>query len=312
MKKSVVAFLKVMVQCSLLAARENYFSLGSESGELNWEQDLEGEVLVPPQANGRVIVVQMTNGAIHGLDFQSGEKLWLYKTSVPSLTLRGTSTPLIVQDIVYAGFSNGKLVAMDLLTGTSIWESSVFLPEGGTELEQVVDVDGNLLVEGERIFAASYQGKVASFYRQNGRALWKNNASNFLGLEKGLNQIYSVENDGSVIAYDLVTGEQTWVQETLKGRSLSAPATQKNYLVIGDEFGYIYWLNQNDGEIVASKYLGRGAVAGYHHWNIKGQRNEADDLKAYKVFAKPVTYNGVVYIQNRFGAIAAYQLEEQD
>lgn len=288
------------------------FALNSETGEDLWQQELEGEVLVPPQGNGRLAVVQMANGTLHGLDFRSGEKKWVYKTSVPSLTLRGTSIPVIEKERVYAGFANGKLVALNILTGTAIWESNIYLPEGGTELERVIDVDGNIVIDGERIFAATYQGKVVSLYKQNGRPLWKNNASNYLGLEKGLNQIYSVEDNGLVNAYNLESGELLWSQDKLQGRLLSAPSTHGNYLVLGDATGYVYWLRQKDGELVSKEYLGRSSIADYHHWNAKGLRNKANKPQEFRIFSKPVTHNGLVFIQNQFGAIAAYKLEEQE
>ena len=58
----------------LLANSEGkVFALNSETGETVWEQELVGEVLVPPQGNGRFVVVQLANGVIQGLDFKSGE-----------------------------------------------------------------------------------------------------------------------------------------------------------------------------------------------------------------------------------------------
>jgi outer membrane protein assembly factor BamB len=164
----------------LASTQGKVISLNSDTGEIVWEQELVGEVLVPPQGNGRFVIVQMAHGAIEALDFRTGEKKWSYKTPVPALTLRGTSTPVIDQEIVYVGFANGKVAALDIVSGTALWEMNVYLPEGGTELEQVVDVDGNLLVDTQRLYAASYQGKVVAFYKKNGRPLWKNDASNYL------------------------------------------------------------------------------------------------------------------------------------
>lgn len=286
------------------------FALNSETGESVWEQELVGEVLVPPQANGRFVVVQMASGAIHGLDFKTGEKKWFYKTPVPTLTLRGTSTPVIEGQLVYAGFANGKVVALDIVTGAAVWEESIYLPEGGTELEQVVDVDGNLILDNRSIYAASYQGKVAALFKQNGRAIWKNNASNFLGLEKGLNQIYSIEADGIIKAYASESGALVWEQTLLKGRQLSAPSVQLNYLVVGDLEGYLYWIRQNDGELVAKKYLGRGSIAGFSQWNFKGLRHQADSPTDFRIFSKSVEKDGILYVQNQFGAAVAYQIVE--
>jgi outer membrane protein assembly factor BamB len=285
-------------------------ALNSENGDVVWRQELSGEILAPPQGNGRYVVVQLANGTLHGLDFKTGENKWVYKTPVPPLTLRGTSIPQIEKQLVFAGFANGRVVALDIITGMALWETSIYLPEGGTELEQVVDVDGDIVIDTNSIYAASYQGRVVSLFKQNGRALWKNNASNYLGLEKGLGQIYSIEEDGMVRAYHSDSGDLVWEQAFLKGRQLSAPATQLNYLVVGDLEGYLYWIRQSDGEVVARKLLGRGSISSPHRWNFKGLRNKAENKTDFRVFSKPVVKDGILYVQNQYGALVAYQIIE--
>jgi outer membrane protein assembly factor BamB len=39
----------------------------------------------------------------------------------------------------------------------------VAIPQGRSELERVVDIDGGLLLSGETLYVASYQGRVAAW-----------------------------------------------------------------------------------------------------------------------------------------------------
>jgi hypothetical protein len=96
----------------------------------------------------------------------------------------------------------------------------------------------------------------------------------------------------------------------LKGRLLGAPAVHLNYLVVGDSEGYLYWLRQKDGEVLARKYLGRGPIAEFSLWNFKGLRKEAEDPTQYRVFSKSIVKNNILYVQNQFGAVAAYKIVE--
>ena len=80
--------------------------VSANSGELLWSTRLQGEVLAPPQGDGRVVVAQTYDGKLQGLDFDSGEKLWTYDSNVPVLTIRGTNTPILNNNTVYAGFAN--------------------------------------------------------------------------------------------------------------------------------------------------------------------------------------------------------------
>lgn len=288
----------------------NVIALKSDNGEQLWRHQVLGEVLSPPQSNGRIVVVQLANGTVQGLDLKTGESQWEYTTSVPSLTLRGTSTPKIEKQMVYMGFANGKIAALDLVTGSARWEMPLHLPEGGSELERVVDVDGNILVDSQKIYAASYQGKIAALDKSTGRPRWKTNGSNFVGLEKGLGNIYSVEEDGKLIAIDANTGKQVWQQEILLGRNLSAPSVQKNYLIVGDSEGNLYWFNQSDGALLATKRLRRGPVAVFSTGHFKGLRKDIDHPNDFRVYTKSALKNGILYVQNQFGVVAAYEIDE--
>jgi hypothetical protein len=50
---------------------------------------------------------------------------------------------VVRDDVLYAGFPGGKLVALDATNGAQLWETTVALPRGATELERVADVMGN-------------------------------------------------------------------------------------------------------------------------------------------------------------------------
>ena len=65
------------------------------------------------------------------------------------------------------------------------------------------------------------------------------------------------------------------IKTLLLGRQLSAPIVQLNYLVVGDLEGYLYWIRQSDGEVVAKKYLGRGSIASFSRWNFKGLKEQS-------------------------------------
>ncbi|MBN0495508.1 PQQ-binding-like beta-propeller repeat protein, partial [Pseudomonas aeruginosa] len=96
--------------------------------------------------NGDVVVVQTQDDKLIGLDAASGDQRWIYERTVPVLTLRGTGAPLIAGNMALAGLASGKVVAVDLQRGLPIWEQRVAIPQGRSELDRVVDIDGGLLL----------------------------------------------------------------------------------------------------------------------------------------------------------------------
>ena len=66
------------------------------------------EALAAPQANSNIVVVQTVDGKVSAYAIEDGKFQWSYTANLPSLTLRGTSTPLINERYTYAGFASGQ------------------------------------------------------------------------------------------------------------------------------------------------------------------------------------------------------------
>jgi outer membrane protein assembly factor BamB len=224
--------------------------LDTGDGEILWRAAVTGEVLAPPQGNGKVVIAQTYDGKLHGLDFTTGERLWTYDSNMPVLTIRGTSTPILQGNRVIAGFSNGRVVGFDAATGAVEWEARVAIPQGRSEIERIVDVDGSMALLGNELFAASYQGFVVSIDTNSGRKLWERPVSSVSGVSQGFGNVYASDEDGTVIAF-LRTGQgQRWTQDALGWRGLGRPTPVSSYLAVADFEGYVHLLSQVDGSIV--------------------------------------------------------------
>ena len=222
-----------------------------------WSTELRGEVLAPPQANGKVVVAQTYDGKLQGLDFHTGEILWTYDSNVPVLTIRGTSVPILSNGVVYAGFANGRVLAFDAQTGAIGWEVRVAISQGRSEIERIVDVDGTMQLAGNELYAASYQGRVVAIEAASGRKLWQQDVSSFSGVSQGFGNIYVADEDGTLTAY-LRNGQGVrWTQAALGYRQLSRPTPVSSYVAVGDYEGYVHLLSQVDGE-----FAGRVKVDG--------------------------------------------------
>jgi outer membrane protein assembly factor BamB len=226
--------------------------LDAKTGDLLWKTPLTGEILAPPQGNGRVVVVQSYDGKLFGLKHDDGEILWRYDSTVPVLTVRGTSTPIVDGSVVYAGFANGRVVALNVTDGSVRWEVRVAIPEGRSEIERIVDVDGAMALSGTELYVASYQGRVAALDTRTGRKIWQRNVSSFYGVSQGFGNVYITEESGTVTAF-LRNGQGIrWEQGALAWRGLSRPIPVSSYLAVEDYEGYLHLLSQVDGE-----FLGR-------------------------------------------------------
>ena len=197
--------------------------LDANSGAEIWRAEVSGEVLAAPQGNGDLVVAQTYDGKLIGLDYETGSQRWAHLSDVPVLTLRGTATPLIVDSFAIAAFADGKVLAISLDNGSVAWEARVAIPQGRSEIERIVDIDGSMATQGLELYVASYQGRLAAVEMRAGRKIWQRNVSSVSGVSVGFGNVYVADQDGTVSAY-LRNGQGVrWQNIQLGYRGLSRP-----------------------------------------------------------------------------------------
>lgn len=238
--------------------RGEVVALAIADGKELWRARVSSEVLSPPVADDGVVLAQTADDRLFALEAEDGAQRWAFDSQVPLLTLRGTATPLVAGGRVFAGFGDGHVFAMDLASGAPVWNHRVMLPQGRTELDRIVDVDGTPVLAAGLLYAASYQGRLKALRATDGQPVWELAASTHLDLATGYGQIYVVEQGDIVVAVGQDTASEVWRQEGLRNRGLTSPHAFGNYLVVGDSEGYIHVLAQSDGRMVARGKLGKG------------------------------------------------------
>ena len=221
------------------------------SGKALWKAQLSGEVLAPAAIDGTLVVVRAGDGRIYGLDAVEGKRRWVYQRTTPALSLRNYSGVVLERGAIFAGFPAGRLVALAASTGNVGWDSVVALPRGTTELERVADVIGLPVVDGDRVCAVAYQGRVACFDTQSGTTIWARDVSSIAGLDADHRGVYIVDDKNAVVALDKSNGGSLWKQDKLAGRGVSAPLAFGRFIVVGDYEGYVHFLSREDGSFAA-------------------------------------------------------------
>ncbi|ROO24730.1 outer membrane assembly protein YfgL [Salinisphaera orenii MK-B5] len=226
-------------------------ALSATTGERKWTTELASEIIAPPAISEGLGVVRTLDGRVVALNLGDGRRRWSVEYSVPTLTMRGTSSPVIVDGTVYAGLDNGKIVALDLDNGEQRWEQAIALPSGRSELERIVDIDADPLVVGGELYAVSAGGRMASLSLAGGRLRWSADVAAETGLAYDDDNIFTADMDGIVRAFNRLTGSQSWQQDALEYRRLSAPSTYQGDVLVGDLEGYVHWLSADDGQVLA-------------------------------------------------------------
>lgn len=265
------------------------YALDAATGETKWQIDVRGEVLASPSIDAGIVVVSTGAGSLIGLKVSDGSEAWRYDSEVPPLSLRGISTPVATNGGAIVGTATGKLQVNIIDSGIVAWEAAVTTPSGATELERIVDIDSKPIVFGGNIYTISYDGTLAAVELRSGRVIWKREYSSYQSIALNGNSLFVVDNNSNIYAIDRRNGVELWSQGRLKGRNLTGPVSMGNDIVVGDEFGFLHWLDQQEGTLVARYQLG-------------------GDDEDEAIFSTPVVADSTLYATTRDGVIAAVKV----
>lgn len=266
----------------------NAVALSAKDGSLLWQTQLSSTILSVPVSNGRLAIFQTQDGQIAALDLTTGKRLWSYTVSVPKLVLRGGSTPLIHEGVVYVGLASGQVVALNLSDGSRLWNQQVAEPKGRSALDRLVDINNNLIINRGGLFVSTYQGQIGVLGLKQGRLFWVQDISTYTPMTEYAGAVYVAGTHGDIIAVGEKSGAFLWQQDILHGRHLVGATMQNGRLVTGDFEGWLYWLDPIDGSLLASEHVAN-ALAGM-----------------------PVVYDGVLYVLSEDGDLSAYSTHSDE
>ncbi len=261
-------------------------ALDRATGKVRWNARLSSEVLaVSPVSNG-MVVFRTSDGAVHGVSTQTGEIRWQQIRQTPVLSLRGAGVPVLAGGMVIVGFDRGIVTAFDMQNGNALWEATLSVPRGDSDLDKIVDVDGKMKALGEALFVASYNGQIAGINMRNGKPAWAAPYSSYTGLDADPNGLYTTSTEGTLWKLAPQTGQPTWKMDDLERRQPTAPSILGNYVILADKDGFIHWVNAASGQFVARSHA---------------------DKAGYTV--SPVVDGSVAYAFSRNGLLSAFTIQ---
>lgn len=263
-------------------------ALDASSGELKWKVRVSSEVLARPAISKDVAVVKTVDGQLTALDLKTGQEKWIFKKEIPLLSVRGNSTPLIIDEKIITGLDSGKLVIVDLLTGALFWEKTITIPHGRSEIQRLVDLDANIVINNNVIYIAGYQGRVVALDLKTGDFLWIRKMSVVSDMAFEDNRLYLTDVRSHIWALDTTTGATVWKQEVFTARKLTSPVIMNDFLLLADFEGYLHVIAKSDGHQVA--------------------RTQIDPVG---IDISPIVVNSDVYLLSRDSKIYLVKLKKQ-
>ena len=249
---------------------------------------------------------------------------------------QGWSGGVVVNNTLFLGSMEGKLVAIDVVTHNRLWsdvtlETSKPAATFGCAVGSTrVAVYGNPAALGDLVYVGGYNGKMYAFTSSSGALRWvyprEGNLKPIVsGPVVALGKVYFSTEGGKVYALDAATGDKEWEFETGdKDKIWSTPAMKGNTLYIGSFDNKLYALDANTGKEKWEKpFETQGAIActplvhnntvyfgsfdryfyavnattGEQIWRFPAE-DEAENRPEKWFWVKPVIYNNTIYAGN--------------
>ncbi len=266
-----------------VSSHAEVIALNPVTGKQLWKTRVSSEVLSIPLIADGTVVVRSVDGHMVALNEADGHRRWDFDRSVPALSLRGSGKPVVDGELLIAGFDNGKLLALRLRDGRQIWEVSIAMPQGRSEVDRLVDLDSDPLVQDGIIYIASYNGGISAAQTNNGNIVWRNeDISAYSGMSQEGRYLYLTNPESDVYQLDQRTGKALWKQKELHQRRMTAAVAYGDYVVVGDFEGYLHWLSVSDGRQLARLQVDSDGIA-----------------------VTPVVKDNIVYVYAQDGTLAA-------
>ena len=179
------------------------------------------------------------------------------------------------------------MIALSIIDGKVIWEKSVAIPRGRTELDRLVDIDSDPVVVNDTVYVVAYHGRVAALSLDDGSILWAREMSSRAGLDVAVGDaVYVSDDEGNVWALQDGSGDSLWRQTRLLRRKLTAPVVVGENLIVGDLEGYVHWVSRQDGRFTARMKVADAAIR-----------------------SKPVVSDNLVFVMAADGTLTAFRIQ---
>ncbi len=238
----------------------NVIALNQNDGSEIWSTNVKGEVLSTAAIDPQTVVVKTGSGELIGLEKSSGETLWSYRSKLPTLTIRGSSSPVIFDNNVFVTFDNGRLGVFDINSGFLLWDGAISYVSGTSELDNLIDADADPVVDGGLVYTTNYQGKLNIFDIAQKRSVWSYDVSSFFSPVITRGMIIVSESNSNIKSFSSKSLEESWSNGDYLNRELSNPASFKGNLVFGDFEGYLHVIDPLNGKTIGRKKISKKPI----------------------------------------------------
>jgi outer membrane protein assembly factor BamB len=233
------------------------YAVDPQSGGVRWSYRGKGAIERRAELGGDAIYVASAADRLVALEPRTGKSIWQYEREAPEgFTIHGHSGPRLHRGVVYTGFSDGFLMALNAGTGDVLWARSL-----ASASEQYVDVDSTPATVGQDLLlASSYSGGLYALSADSGDVRWRLGIEGASGVQVIGDRLYFAAPRDGLTALSL-TGDILWRQGLAEAGDLTPPIGVGPLLVFSGSRAGLFFVDRASGKLLEIFNPGRGMCA---------------------------------------------------
>lgn len=214
-------------------------------GKKRWSYKVSGSLGPAPILTPEHVVFVDGNNALYALDRQSGEWRWQYRRpEIPAtFAVAGEAQPTLVGDQIFAGFSDGHLVALRAQDGAVLWTRDLAL-----EHQRFKDINAKPVYAQGNLVAASVAGGLYGLNAQDGEVRWQQPTAGIMQMFEAEGDVIAATDRGEVLRISGFDGRTRWRVKFGRGEgSASGLSNAGQTVAVSLRSGGVYLLDLANG-----------------------------------------------------------------
>lgn len=237
------------------ASDGNFYSIEASTGTVQWTFATKSENLAAPLLDDGIVYFLAGNSVFYALDAATGRQLWLHsRQDTSQFSIRGGSQAALSNGILYVGFSDGSLVALNAKNGSAIWEVQL------NRNKRFRDIDATPVVDGNQVYVAGYDDKLYCISADKGEILWRVDGGGYSAVTIVGEKLYYPTTNSEVVALKKSNGDKLWSYKLKEGIATQIKP-YKGVLVFGESQGFLRFMDANSGAVIGGFEPGRGILS---------------------------------------------------
>jgi outer membrane protein assembly factor BamB len=248
------------------------FALDSKTGKKLWVQNLGSSIAAAATIEKGTVYVVTRDSNAWALSTSDGDIKWSINGAPGKSLIVGGASPAIGNRVVIFPSGSGEVIAVEKTSGIIVWSSFVTGERSGMAYSNVVDITGDPVIVGDRVYVANQSGLLVALNIKSGQQVWTFGSGSYSPVWVAGKSIFLISDQAELIRLDSYSGNKIWgvklpyyVSSNIKKRDKVflhfGPVLAGGNLIVASSDGKIRKFNPLDGKSIEEVEFKGGATS---------------------------------------------------